>query len=122
MPRHLPLRLPRICVALVGTNPSDMVEKAEAVSRENPFIEFRLDYLSKPALVLPGLKKFLEYHSHVLAVATCRRGTNGGRFRGTVQAEVDLLLKAATAGCQIVDIELGKVRSRLADRGDICTG
>jgi len=83
-----------------------MVEKAEAVSRENPFIEFRLDYLSKPALVLPGLKKFLEYHSHVLAIATCRRAANGGKFRGTVQAEVDLLLKAATAGCQIVDIEL----------------
>ena len=100
LPRHLPLRLPRICVALVGTNPGEMIEKAEAVSRENPFMEFRLDYLSKPALALPGLKKFLEYHSHVLAIATCRRAANGGKFRGTVQAEVDMLLKAAAAGCQ----------------------
>jgi 3-dehydroquinate dehydratase/shikimate dehydrogenase len=106
MPRHLPLRLPRICVAIVGTNPGDMVEKAEAVSRENPFIEFRLDYLSKPALILPGLKKYLEYHTHVLAVATCRRAATGGKFRGTVQAEVDMLLKAAAAGCQIVDLSL----------------
>jgi len=69
-------------------------------------MEFRLDYLSKPALMLPGLKKFLEYHSHVLAVATCRRSANGGKFRGTVQAEVDMLLKAAAAGCQIVDLSL----------------
>src|SRR3954467_8009123 len=106
LPRHLPLRLPRICVALVGTNPGDMVEKAEAVSRENPFIEFRLDYLSKPALMLPGLKKFLEYHTHVLAVATCRRAANGGKFRGTVESEVDILVKAAVAGCQIVDLSL----------------
>src|SRR2546423_7347054 len=106
LPRHLPLRLPRICVALVGTNPGDMIDKAEAVSRENPFMEFRLDYLSKPALALPGLKKFLEYHSHVLAIATCRRAANGGKFRGTVQAEVDMLLKAAAAGCQIVDLSL----------------
>src|SRR3954471_14886926 len=106
MPRHLPLRLPRICVAIVGTNPGDMVEKAEAVSRENPFMEFRLDYLSKPALILPGLKKFLEYHSHVLAIATCRRAENGGKFHGTVQAEVEMLMKAAAAGCQIVDLSL----------------
>jgi len=106
MPRHLPLRLPRICVAVVGSNPGDMVEKAETLSRENPFMEFRLDYLSNPALALPGLKKFLEYHSHVLAIATCRRAENGGKFRGTVQSEVEMLLKAAAAGCQIVDLSL----------------
>ena len=123
MPRHLPLRLPRICVAVVGTNPGEMIEKAESLSRENPFMEFRLDYLSNPALILPGLKKFLEYHSHVIAIATCRRAANGGKFRGTVQSEVDLLVKAAAAGCQIVDLslesatklkpnEIEKIRSR----------
>jgi 3-dehydroquinate dehydratase/shikimate dehydrogenase len=106
MPRHLPLRLPRICVAIVGNNPGDMIDKAESLSRENPFIEFRLDYLPNPALILPGLKKFLEYHSHVIAIATCRRAENGGKFRGTVQSEIDLLVKAASAGCQIVDLSL----------------
>src|SRR4051812_50189878 len=94
LPRHLPLRLPRICVAIVGTNPGDMVEKAEAVSRENPFIEFRLDYLSKPALILPGLKKYLEYHTHVLAVATRPPAANAGKFPGAVHAGKDKLPQA----------------------------
>jgi 3-dehydroquinate dehydratase/shikimate dehydrogenase len=94
-----------------------MVEKAESLSRENPFVEFRLDYLSNPALALPGVKKFLEYHSHVLAIATCRRAANGGRFRGSVQAEVDILLKAATAGCQIVDLSLESAAKVKTEQG-----
>src|SRR4051812_50216807 len=100
LPRHLPLRLPRICVAIVGTNPGDMVEKAEAVSRENPFIEFRLDYLSKPALILPGLKKYLEYHTHVLAVPTFPRTPTRRKFRGAGPAGGDSVPKGGGAGGQ----------------------
>ena len=37
-----------------------MVEKAETFVRDNPFIEFRLDYLARPLLALPKLKKHLQ--------------------------------------------------------------
>jgi 3-dehydroquinate dehydratase / shikimate dehydrogenase len=105
-PRFLPARLPRVCVAIAATNPADLVQKADVVVRENPFVEFRLDYLPKPALGLQKVKTFVEYHPEALIVATCRRVANGGRFRGTIAAEVDILVKAARQGCHLVDIEL----------------
>ena len=52
-PRLLPLRLPRVCVAVIGSDPKEMAEKAEALVRDNSFLEFRLDYLSKPVLAMP---------------------------------------------------------------------
>ena len=105
-PRFLPVRLPRICVAIVASNPADMVQKADSIVRDNPFIEFRLDYLSKPALGLPKIKTFVEYHPEALIVATCRRAVNGGKFRGTAASQVDILVKAASLGCHLLDVEL----------------
>ncbi|OLD17143.1 MAG: type I 3-dehydroquinate dehydratase, partial [Acidobacteriales bacterium 13_1_40CM_3_55_5] len=104
--RLLPLRLPRVCVAVTGSDASEIVEKAEALVRDNTFLEFRLDYLSRPALALPKIKRFTEYHPHVVVIATCRRVANGGRFRGSIASQLDLLAKASAAGCQLVDIEL----------------
>jgi len=83
-----------------------MVDKAEALVRDNPFIEFRLDYLPRPALALPRLKRFNDYHPHVTAIATCRRATSGGKFKGSIANQLDVLSKAAAAGCQLIDIEL----------------
>jgi len=57
-----------------------MVQKADVLVRENPFVEFRLDYLPKPALGLPKLRTFVEYHPEALIVATCRRAVAGGKF------------------------------------------
>ncbi len=105
-PRHLPLRLPRVCVAVAVSDAAEMIEKAEALVRDNPFIEFRLDYLRQPGTAIPRLRRFLEYHPEVLAIGTCRRAVNGGKFRGSTAGQADLLIKAAGAGCQLLDIEL----------------
>jgi 3-dehydroquinate dehydratase/shikimate dehydrogenase len=106
VPRIRPHQLPKVCVAVVGRTAEEMVEKAEALVRDNPFVEFRLDYLPHPLLALKPLQDFLEYHPHVYAIATCRRAANGGKFRGSIAAELDILGKAAAAGCQLVDLEL----------------
>src|SRR6266566_2384939 len=105
-PRFLPARLPRVCVAIAASNPVEMIQKADVIVRDNPFVEFRLDYLPKPALALVKLKTFLEYHPEALVVVTCRRAVNGGKFRGSVASQVDILAKAAAQGCHLVDIEL----------------
>ncbi|HZQ67908.1 MAG TPA: shikimate dehydrogenase [Terriglobales bacterium] len=103
--RMLPLRLPRVCVAVIGSDPADMVEKAESLARDNPFIEFRLDYLAKPGLGLPKIKSFLEYHPYITAIATCRRASSGGKFKGSMAAQMEILSKASAAGCQLLDLE-----------------
>src|SRR5271166_3332597 len=104
--RLRPLRLPRVCVAVTGSDPTEMLEKAETLVRDNTFLEFRLDYLPRPVLALPKIKQFAEYHSHVVAMATCRRVAAGGKFRGSIASQLDILAKAAVSGCQLVDLEL----------------
>src|ERR1700757_3340332 len=104
--RLLPLRLPRVCVAVIGDDASEMIEKAESLVRDNTFLEFRLDYLSKPALAFPKIKEFIDYHPHVVFIATCRRTASGGKFKGSIASELDILNKAIGAGCQLVDVEL----------------
>ncbi len=106
MPRLLPLRLPRVCVAVIGTDPTEMTEKAETLVRDNPFLEFRLDYLSKPGLALPRIKRFMESNPGTVVIATCRRVASGGKFRGSIASQLDILAKASAAGCQLVDVEL----------------
>ena len=105
-PRLFPLRLPKVCVAITGADADEMLGKAEAAVRDNTFLEFRLDYLSRPALALPKIKKFTDLHPHVSLIATCRRTNGGGKFRGSVAAQLQILTKAADSGCQVVDLEL----------------
>src|SRR5271155_323363 len=97
-PRLLPLRLPRVCVAVIGSDPNQMAEKAELLVRDNSFLEFRLDYLSKPGLALPRIKRFIESHPGTVVIATCRRVASGGKFRGSIASQLDVLGKAAAAG------------------------
>ncbi|HWZ11543.1 MAG TPA: shikimate dehydrogenase [Acidobacteriaceae bacterium] len=105
-PQYLRSRMGKVCVAIIGDTAAEMVEKAESAVRDNPFVEFRLDYLEKPLAALPRLKEFLSEHSEVTAIATCRRKTHGGRFSGNLAAELEVLQKAAQSGFHIVDLEL----------------
>ena len=93
-------------MAVTGSDPNEMAERAEALVRDNSFLEFRLDYLSKPGLAIPRIKRFLESHHGTIAIATCRRVASGGKFRGSIASQLDILNKAAAAGCQLVDVEL----------------
>ncbi len=105
-PQFIRSRIGKVCVAITGSTPAEMIEKADEAARENPFLEFRLDYLPKPLLALPKLKEFLYERSDVTAVATCRRVAAGGKFKGTIANELEVLEKAAAAGCHLVDVEL----------------
>src|SRR5690348_2610961 len=105
-PRFLRMQFPRVCTVVIAHDPVELSQKIEEVSRDNPFIEIRLDYLSKPALVLPKLKQFFASHRDITAIATCRRVVNGGHFRGSVASQYELLLKAAQNGFRLVDVEL----------------
>jgi len=100
------MRLPRVCLALSGDSAEDMLAIAESMARDNPFIEFRLDYLKQPLAALPNIHRFLETHQYVTAIATCRRADNGGKFKGSLASQLDVLAKAHAAGCQILDLEI----------------
>src|SRR5580658_9844462 len=78
VPRFLPMRLPRVCLALSGDTVDDMLATAESMARDNPFLEFRFDYLKQPMAALSKVHRFLETNQYVTAIGTCRRADNGG--------------------------------------------
>jgi len=100
------MRLPKVCLALSGDTVDDMLANAESMARDNPFLEFRLDYLKQPLAALPKIHRFLETHQYVTAIGTCRRADNDGKFKGSLASQLEVLTKANAAGCQIVDLEL----------------
>jgi len=102
-------RIGKLCVAITGSTPQEMLQRATDVLKETQFLEFRLDYLSKPAAALPLLKTFLAENGAATAIATCRLTENGGRFTGSRTAALQLLLDAAAAGFQLIDIELQSI-------------
>src|SRR5215469_4237629 len=110
-PQFLRSRIGKICVAITGSTASEMLEKAAVAVKENPFVEFRLDYLEKPLAALPKFKHFFEENTAATGIATCRRAANGGKFTGSVAAEVEILSKAATSGFHLIDLELESAES-----------
>src|SRR5579871_26075 len=104
--RLLPMRLPRLCVAVTASDAAELLEKAESLARDNSFLEFRLDHISKPGLALPKIRQFFDSHPGTTVIATCRRAASGGKFRGSMAAQLEVLGKAAALGCQLVDVEL----------------
>ncbi len=113
IPAHSPpalapprLRVGKLCVAIQAGSPAELIERAEAALGDSKFIELRLDSCPKPAAALPRVKEFLAKHRDVTAIATCRRKEFGGHFVGSLTAELKMLLKAAEAGCRIVDLEV----------------
>ncbi|MGA9584006.1 MAG: shikimate dehydrogenase [Terracidiphilus sp.] len=95
-----------MCVAIQGSSPPELFDRAESATRNFKFIELRLDSLSKPANALSYLKQFLGEHRDITVIATCRRKSHGGGFDGPLATELEILTKAAQAGCQIIDLEL----------------
>lgn len=110
-PQFLRSRIGKVCVAIIGSTAAEMLEKASAAVKETTFLEFRLDYLDKPLLALPKLKHFFADNTAATGIATCRRQANGGKFAGTVAAEVEILSKAAAAGFHLFDLELESVEA-----------
>src|SRR3569833_229402 len=100
------LRLGKLCVAIQGGSPAELMDRAEAACKDFKFLELRLDSLSKPANALPHIKQFLAEHRDVTLLASCRRKALGGSFDGPLAAQLEILTKAAQCGCQILDLEV----------------
>ncbi|HLH36509.1 MAG TPA: shikimate dehydrogenase [Alloacidobacterium sp.] len=110
-PQYIRSRIGKVCVAIIGSTPAEMLEKAQETIRENTFLEFRLDYLDKPLAAIPKLKQFLSERPDVTAIATCRRVSAGGKFKGKIADELEILNKAVASGCHIIDVEIQTAES-----------
>ena len=99
-------RIPRLCLAVQGTTTDELLGRAERAARESDLIELRLDALKNPAAIAAPLRQFLRSTPQTLVIATCRKQTYGGGFKGSVDAEWKVLKEAVAAGCALIDIEV----------------
>ena len=105
MPPRRPL--PEICIALGFPTVESLLAHAEKeVEHGEKFLEFRLDYLAKPAEGVEAIRAFLNAHPECTILATCRRHQNHGRFNGSIEEEVRVLSAAVEAGARAVDVEV----------------
>jgi 3-dehydroquinate dehydratase/shikimate dehydrogenase len=105
-PALLRTRGHRVCVALRGRTPSELIAHAHAALVDSSFLEFRLDSLDHPARGISAITAFLSEHKEVAAIATCRRKAFGGNFSGALAEELKVLSSAAKAGCTLLDLEI----------------
>jgi len=105
-PRLRLANMGKLCIAIQAASGEELVKRAAAALADSRLLEFRLDSLPKPASALPALKQFIAAHRDATVIVTCRRKQFGGHFAGPLKAELEVLLQAAEAGCQIVDLEV----------------
>src|SRR5689334_17063933 len=108
------ITLPRICVVATGQTPGELMERARHALRESRFVELRLDWTSNPAESIALIPKLLAQAGrgqNAVLQATVRRKENGGKFSGSVARQLELLEKAAHAGCRLMDVEIESAES-----------
>ncbi|MGI9071198.1 MAG: shikimate dehydrogenase [Bryobacteraceae bacterium] len=103
----LPRSLPRICVALGLSTPSELGRAAEKEYKDgSTFLEFRLDYLRDPSAGINLIRSFHRHYPEVHLLATCRHKQNNGRFTGGVEQQIAVLQDAANSGAAVLDLEI----------------
>lgn len=95
------LGVDRVCVIIARTRHKMVqIELEEAVNRGARFLELRLDFFAKAV----DFNRLMP-HKHCPWVATIRRHTDGGRWKGTEDERKMILRQAHVAGFDWVDLE-----------------
>lgn len=89
----------RLCACLREKTVKECIDVAKKIDTE--LIEHRIDYMTKPE----DFKKIYQ-SIKVPVVATNRPVRSGGKFEGTEEDRIVLLLKAIYEGCAYVDVEI----------------
>ena len=99
----------RICGVVAGSTAAEaqrQFRRALSPSVRARTVELRLDYL-RSAGERSALLRWLSRRGRLpTVIATCRTRRGGGQFRGSPQAELEILGQAARAGCQWCDVEI----------------
>src|SRR6516162_8465945 len=99
--------LPRICIALgLPDVPTLLSHARREADAGEVFLEFRLDFLDRPARGAEAIRGFLDQYPDTIILATCRRHQNRGRFNGSIEEQLAMLDLAVRNGAHAVDVEI----------------
>lgn len=101
-----------ICSVVAETNFNTFMKNLRSAGRKTDFVEARIDYLSK--IDDKKLSKIISAGGKHL-ILTCRKKSEGGKFRGSESKRIALLKKAALFGAPFIDIEFSTSKHLLND-------
>jgi len=123
MARELLFGEGRICGVVAATTAREMWQQLREAVRYARTVELRLDWLAGDR----ELESFLvdlrrtKFGRRMTLIATCRRKKAGGRFSGSLPAQLAVLHRAIAAGCQWIDLEIESLDAGASFTEDLCT-
>ncbi len=90
----------KLCTCLAEKNIDDCLKELNNVKTD--LVEHRIDYLEK----IEHLDLIYSSFKEKDFIATCRRENCGGKFNGSEEERVGILLSAVELGAKFVDIEI----------------
>ncbi|HEV2289536.1 MAG TPA: shikimate dehydrogenase [Candidatus Acidoferrales bacterium] len=98
----------RVCGVVAAATAREAWRQFARASRQTRTVELRLDWLKDDAEFLRfiSILRKRKRGPRICLIATCRRKEAGGRFAGSVAAQLSRLREALRAGCDWVDLEI----------------
>lgn len=100
----------KICAVVASADAESMRRQLRAALRETHTVELRLDWLAGDEEISRFLRRLPSFARGAILIATCRRRSAGGRYRGTIASQLAHLTEAIAAGCRWYDLEIETVR------------
>jgi len=101
----------RVCAVTAAGSAAEMRRQVQLALRSTPTVELRLDWLrndAERAKLLAWAGK--QNVGGAALLATCRRIAAGGKFGGSIEAQLYWLMQAREAGCGWCDVEVETLR------------
>jgi 3-dehydroquinate dehydratase / shikimate dehydrogenase len=96
----------KICAVVAATRAETMWGQLTLAAKESRTIELRLDWLADDHEISRFLAKLAAAPISATLLATCRRKSAGGRYRGSIAKQIVHLADAIRAGCAWYDFEI----------------
>jgi 3-dehydroquinate dehydratase/shikimate dehydrogenase len=100
----------RICAVVAAETSQSLLRQLDRALRLTGTVELRLDWLSNDSEIDSFLKRLGAKKTRATLIATCRRRSAGGRYRGSIAKQLVHLTNALRAGCAWYDLEIETAR------------
>lgn len=100
----------KICAVVAAEDAQSLLHQLQRALRLTGTVELRLDWLSGDAEIDRFLKRLAARKIRATIIATCRRRSAGGRYRGSIAKQLVHLGAALRAGCEWFDLEIETAR------------
>ena len=96
----------KICAVVAASDAGSMWRQLAVADRASGTVELRLDWLADDREISRFLSRLARHTIKSTLLATCRRRSAGGRYRGPIARQLVHLADAVRAGCAWYDLEV----------------